>query len=203
MKKLLACGAAIAALVATTAAHAALPNVGPTIGSNSSANLIITLSGSGATIGDHGFGPYDGVEDTYLGVVNNSGGTVNFLDLVGSNIFGFDGDGLCTYVSAACSTYDPNGLNGGYAGGGSLGSVQTFFSNITDSDHGRVNFKGGLADGGTAFFSLEETLSTTSFKVTTVGGGAVPEPATWAILLVGFFGMGSLLRHRRASAVAA
>jgi len=33
-----------------------------------------------------------------------------------------------------------------------------------------------------------------------VTGGGVPEPATWAIMLVGFFGAGSMVRRRRAVA---
>ena len=28
-------------------------------------------------------------------------------------------------------------------------------------------------------------------------GGAVPEPATWAMMLMGFFGLGAALRGRR------
>lgn len=32
------------------------------------------------------------------------------------------------------------------------------------------------------------------------GGGAVPEPATWALMLLGFGGLGAMLRHRRAAA---
>jgi hypothetical protein len=34
-------------------------------------------------------------------------------------------------------------------------------------------------------------------------GGAVPEPATWAMMLMGFFGLGSVLRRRKLAAVAA
>lgn len=33
-------------------------------------------------------------------------------------------------------------------------------------------------------------------------GGAVPEPATWAMMLLGFFGLGSMLRSRRGLATA-
>ncbi|MGZ6016329.1 MAG: PEPxxWA-CTERM sorting domain-containing protein, partial [Phenylobacterium sp.] len=29
--------------------------------------------------------------------------------------------------------------------------------------------------------------------------GGVPEPATWAMMLTGFFGLGSMLRRRRAA----
>ncbi|THD60667.1 PEPxxWA-CTERM sorting domain-containing protein [Phenylobacterium sp.] len=38
-----------------------------------------------------------------------------------------------------------------------------------------------------------------NFSVTDVaGGGAVPEPATWALMISGFFGAGAFLRRRRA-----
>lgn len=37
--------------------------------------------------------------------------------------------------------------------------------------------------------------------VTESGGGGVPEPATWAMMLVGFGGMGAVLRRSRRSAV--
>jgi hypothetical protein len=30
-------------------------------------------------------------------------------------------------------------------------------------------------------------------------GFAVPEPATWAMMLIGFFGLGAALRRRRAA----
>jgi choice-of-anchor C domain-containing protein len=35
-----------------------------------------------------------------------------------------------------------------------------------------------------------------------ISGGAVPEPASWALMLTGFFGMGSVLRRQRQSAAA-
>jgi hypothetical protein len=37
----------------------------------------------------------------------------------------------------------------------------------------------------------------------TTGGGAVPEPATWAMMLVGFGGLGALIRRRRSEAALA
>jgi hypothetical protein len=196
MKKLLACGAACAALIGATAAHAAYPGIG---NDTNGPEFLITITGGGASIGPGpgtGQGPYDGIEDTYIGVINNSGGTVGFLDLTGSYIFGFDGDGLCTYNGGAnCSGTDPFGQNGGYAGGSTAGFVDTFFSNIVNANQGRLNFAGGLAPGQSAFFSLEEQLAGANVQITNVGG--VPEPATWAMMLLGFFGLGATLRRRR------
>ena len=195
MKKLLACGAACAALIGATAAHAAYPGIGAdTLGPQ----YIIDISGGGATIvNGPGFaqGPYDGIEDTYIGVVNNTSSNIGFVGLTGAGIFGFDGDGLCTYNAGAnCSPTDPNSQNGGYAGGSTAGFVDTFFS-IVDFNTGAVHFSGGLAPGQQAFFSLEEALSGANVQITTVGG--IPEPATWAMMLLGFFGLGATLRRRR------
>lgn len=37
----------------------------------------------------------------------------------------------------------------------------------------------------------------------TIGGGAVPEPTTWAMMLIGFGGMGAMIRHRKSNAFSA
>lgn len=205
MKKILIAGAAIATLMAATAAHAAYPSIGAdTLGPQ----LIIDLASSGATIiNGPGFaqGPYV-TEDAYIGVNNHSGRSIGFLDLAstGLSIFSFDSDGICPYTTAAnCSTTDlsGNGAGGNHTYNSGYAGVGTFFTNITDSQHGRINFTGGLADGSTAFFGLEEPLDSASFTVTGVGG--VPEPAAWALMLIGFFGVGGMVRSRRLAAAVA
>ncbi len=161
---------------------------------------MITLgaSGSASTVNNfHGQGPYEGSEDTLVGVINNSGQTINQIGLTGSNIFGFEGDGVCSLISCGGSfsgKFDASG----YAGIGSGGQTETF--TITDSNNGIVNFAGGLLDGQTAWFSLEEDLSAASFQITTVNNNpvtsAVPEPMTLALLGVGVFGLGAARRRR-------
>ena len=42
----------------------------------------------------------------------------------------------------------------------------------------------------------------TGFATNGGGGGVIPEPATWAMMLAGFFGMGSILRMQRRRALA-
>ena len=58
----------------------------------------------------------------------------------------------------------------------------------------RVSFLLGPA-GNFTYDSTGFALTVTSADPTTVGG--VPEPATWAMMILGFFGMGATLRSRR------
>ena len=44
--------------------------------------------------------------------------------------------------------------------------------------------------------------ATLTVKIDSITGGGVPEPGAWALMLVGFGGMGALLRRRRAAAFA-
>ncbi|MBS0360162.1 MAG: PEPxxWA-CTERM sorting domain-containing protein [Proteobacteria bacterium] len=46
--------------------------------------------------------------------------------------------------------------------------------------------------------NLGATLTETPFVPTTPGDGGVPEPASWALMITGFLGVGSLLRRRNA-----
>jgi hypothetical protein len=74
---------------------------------------------------------------------------------------------------------------------------------------------GGGSPDGTAFFRIDagsggiSTLTlnppfpaTSNLLVYGTGSGGVPEPATWGLMLVGFGGMGALLRRRRAGLAA-
>ena len=46
------------------------------------------------------------------------------------------------------------------------------------------------------------TVGSSNAQLYTVGGGAVPEPATWALMLLGFTGVGFALRRQRKPALA-
>jgi len=185
---LYAFAAATTACLAAAPAYAASPC--PSFGQDTDCGYLITINPDGSITGAPSTtqGPYDGSEDTLVGVVNNSPNAVTSLSLSGSNIFGFDGDGEASYTG---TSYGPTGYEG----------PNTSFT-ITDSDNGMVNFlMGGVApNGGTAWFTLEENLATISGGVTVTAGG-VPEPASWAMMLVGFAAMGIGTRKlRQASA---
>lgn len=119
--------------------------------------------------------PYDGVEDTLVGIQNASGGVLNdiFLSNPGSDLFGFDGDGPCTFNPADC--FGPTGYEG---------PDNTFA--VIDGDHGTVNFTVGLANGTGTWFALEGTPQSIA--------GTTPEPTS--LLLLGS-GLISLAWRRR------
>ena len=136
-------------------------------------------------------GPYDGSEDSQVGVLNNSSTSLSSITLKGPNsTFGFDGDGINTFGAPG------NGKDStGYGG------PQSYFTNITPNQStGTVNFIGGLAAGASTYFSLE--LDPASL----VGGGitpvsAVPEPSTMISAFVGALTtFGYAWRRRKAKA---
>jgi hypothetical protein len=141
--------------------------------------LIVVNPGGGVTVlQDNAQSPtYDGVEDTLIGVQNNSGGPISSLSLTATtDAFGFDGDGICTQTpSPAGCPFGPTGYEG----------PNTSFSGISsDLKSGTVNFTatGGLASGGSTFFGLEEALTAgsiapscaPSFTPTTTVKGSTP-----------------------------
>jgi hypothetical protein len=173
------------------------------VGTATNCNLTITLNPGGtATITagpDTLHANYESNDDTLIGVINLSGQTVFGLHLTSNqNIFQFEADGIQAYGGPAVP-----GDTTGYAG------PDTLFGPINSIFDGFVNFTGGglpsgaapgagLAGPNTLFFSLESQLDAASFTVTV---GTVPEPSTWAMMLLGFAGLG-FLAHRRSKKTA-
>src|SRR5271166_3375931 len=197
--KLLASAAPVcAALLCGASGSANAAPAFPGVGNDTNGpTLLITLgTGSTATLGagPSSQGAYDGVEDTYIGVVNNSGVTVNSIILsapAATGIFGFDGDGIGVQpvggypgpgsgsiqygTPNASDTAHPNNgcdtlaTNSGFPCTGYGGPIG-FFSNIMQSganQSGILNFAGGLANGAFTWFALEEPLTSVSFSVST------------------------------------
>lgn len=65
-------------------------------------------------------------------------------------------------------------------------SATRFFGFTSDATFTSVEFRGIVDD----VFSVDNVAGA-------IGGGAVPEPTTWAMMLLGFFGIGSAIRARR------
>ncbi len=187
------------AIIAATGAAAALLAAGgvqafPAYGADTAGpTILITFGPGGSEIITNASsqGPYDGSDDTYVGVINNSGATITSFNLSSTSepIFAFEGDGIDTYGAVE---------NPGNPDTTGYGGPNAFFTNISsDLMSGTVNFTGGIANGGSDYFSLEEALTASSI------GGGVPEPASWALMLLGFGGIGFAVRRRNGLATAA
>jgi hypothetical protein len=177
----------------------------PAIGWDASCGIVIVISNNGETVvqdpnnGVSGASttagqqtPYDEIDDTLVGIVNTSSKPVYAIQLSGESsqtpLFGFDGDGICTYGSGGASLNGGAGTGGspppsgvtGYTGdsycnptqlagasaaagadpnGSDYQGPSTTFSNISsDQTTGNVNFTNGLQPGTSTYFSLEDNL---------------------------------------------
>lgn len=146
----------------------------PAIGSDTMCAAVITISSTGATMTLTGQGPFDGDNETLVGVVNNGALPIYSINLNSTlNIFAFRGEGIDTF-GAPDNPQD----NTGYGG------PNSYFSNINAMQSaGTVNFITPVApNGGTVYFSLEDVLTAQSVTVSAVSNGADPSPLLAAVL---------------------
>jgi hypothetical protein len=158
-------------------------------GTNGGCNVLITFNANGSitTTFPNAAPSYDnGGDDNMVGIVNNTSKAITSVTLTGTNTpFGFDGDGAC----------DPTWT---FAGGNPCGTTTsgyghqgvTFSAISSNTDTGTVNFAGGIAAGGSNWFSLEGPVDL-NLQV-----NPSPEPAS--IVLFGtFLGAASWSIRRR------
>lgn len=128
----------------------------PSVGADASCAILIIVTDNGISVAsDPSQGPFDQVEDTLIGVQNNSSQTLLSLPLSAAvPVFGFDGDGLCAFIT--CTWPHPTS----YEGETSAGGAASFTGINTTGTAGIVNFAGGIPPNGSAFFSLEESIQT-------------------------------------------
>ena len=103
----------------------------------------------------------------------------------------------CTYFGISCSASNSFSalLSPGRFYPDLVGISNAFGSFDTRFDSGSLEVIGTSS----GVFATERTLTVSNVESVP---GAVPEPATWAMMLLGFGGMGVSLRRRRRSAVA-
>jgi len=88
---------------------------------------------------------------------------------------------------------------------GSLGSLQsthfTYFYGLNQTGQAVGNLVDQTKAAGASYVIAGESVdgSGNAFTFGVGGLAAVPEPATWAMMIVGFFGLGAALRRRRAA----
>jgi hypothetical protein len=137
-------------------------------------------------------------DDILVGVVNHSGTSIDSLNLAGlgvvtttnpnpGNAFAFDLDGLCAGNYGAPNP-SPMGCNFDLSGYGGPGTSLSALASDPTLASGTVTFIGGLANGASAYFSLEAPP--------TSGTAIVPEPTSLVLTVTGLAG---LLWRRRGS----
>ena len=181
----------------------------PAIGSDTSCAILYVYNANGtiSAFGDATQGPYDGSDDTLVGVLNNSNTvqtslTLTGVGLTGIPIFGFEQDGICTYAPFTGSSY----CSGAYyqTDPGDYAGPQNTFTNISsDQKTGTIVFTGGLAPGAATYFSLEDRLNAASPPTVTGGGGttSVPAASTYSLIACAILlamGAGKFLRRAEA-----
>lgn len=144
------------------------------------------------------------------GAVPAYGSTGNFLSVLGGKsasialpgnvtAFAFDWGSLDNYNSLTI-----NGVGGSYGLGGSTLLIPGTLPNNTlaNGDQLSSNTNGVLyvyGDAGETFTSLGLSSRSNSFEIDNLRIAAVPEPATWALMIGGFALAGAALRRRKAT----
>jgi hypothetical protein len=146
----------------------------PAVGQDTSCGLLLVVNPDNtiSVLGDPSQGPYDGADDTLVGIVNNSTAAVPAITVTGpgSGLSLLDGDGLCSYSLSGCP-FGPTG----YEGPGT-----TIKTDSALPDEAEIDFTGaGLAAGASAYFSLEGALTSASI---TSRPGTLPSPSDVLLL---------------------
>jgi hypothetical protein len=145
----------------------------PPVGFDTSCRILIYINDSGAQIlTDASQGPYEGDEDSLIGVFNDTTSTsISSIPVTSSSaVFGFDGDGICVTpnptsgkpgLNCSANTTDTTGYGG----------PRSYFTNINGAKTaGTVNFTTPLAPGQSTFFSLELDITGASINIISATG---------------------------------
>jgi len=205
MRKVLLLSAAAAAAASMTAPASAAVVAefiqGTPVSSLSGFNVINTFDNT------------NGISGTGFGVQSNSNGNGAIIPLADSS-----GTSYLTVVSGGSATIDLGGVSGFAFEWGSLDTYNkltveltngTFLNYVPGTDFTNTYANGNqlvpetngtfkvLSTGAERFKSIKLSSTGNSFEIDNLAVQAVPEPATWAMMIVGMGGIGASMRRRR------
>ena len=151
----------------------------PAIGADTSCAVLLVINSdlSVSVYNDGSQGPFDGTEDTLIGIINESKTAVHAITAYGpTDLFGFDGDGICSGVygtwSQAPATTTVAGDEGSagcpYAATGATGYEgpdTSFITDPTSSGDGVIDFPNTLPASESTYFSLELAVTSATLAV--------------------------------------
>ena len=168
----------VCAFAASSASAALFPQCPPVCNNQGCSQLIVVNHDGSVVVKVDQSAPqsgYDGVEDTLVGLQNNSSRSVASINLASpsATIFAFDLDGLCSpsnWPSAPAVT--PANCPGpqGFGPTGYEGPNNTFTNISPNSLTGTVSFTSPIPPGGSTYWGLEEALQ--SGQLLSGAGGA-------------------------------
>ena len=149
------------------------------------AGYVNTISHAAGSDGSGAQDPFSNPAGTpYLSVLAGGSATITFDKLMKS--ISFDWGSIDTYNTLTITLADGfQHVIIGNPGGGDQSSALT---------NGRYY---AVWDGSNAIKSVTFASSANSFEVDALSGSAVPEPATWAMMITGFGLAGAAIRRRR------
>jgi len=126
----------------------------------------------------------------YLSVLGGGSATIDFGAAV--NRFQFDWGSIDTYNTLTIDSTGPEKII--IPGGNFINAANG--NQVSPGTNGLFTVWG---DAGETFQSITLTSSSNSFEIDNlaIGGAAVPEPATWAMMIMGLGGAGAMMRRRR------
>ena len=144
-----------------------------------------TVSHAAGSDGNGAQDPFSNPAGTpYLSVLAGGTATITFDKLMKS--ISFDWGSIDTYNTLTITLADgtTHAIVGNPGGG----------NQTSPSNNGRYY---AVWDGANAIKSVTFASSSNSFEVDALSGSAVPEPATWAMMITGFGLAGAAIRRRR------
>ena len=133
----------------------------------------------------------DGVQTAFLQSYDNATPGSITMDLSGL-VVGESYD--VSFLDANRAGYGVNPVTVSYVGGGSLGTFTPLSDSFGAVTSGRFT---ATATTGDINFSVASNAGDSDIGIDNVSVSAVPEPAIWAMMLLGFFGLGAMVRVAR------